>query len=654
MFKPVPVALVNIQVKEDKVSQATAILARLRLMHLINLVETPLGKLGYLGLPDQGLMERYQRLSEEAAQLCGDLEILPRVLEIPADLNPEKDIFRLAEELEQISKEVRGWQEQLHRNRERLAELERHYENLQELQPSGLRLEELASLRFAVVVPGKLPAAHLEKLTASLETRHHVLIPVSSREDRSVILACFLASDREVVQRALASAFFEPLALPAETGGSIDELLDATARQLEDLRQEQRHLQESRQNLRAALGDRLSWLRHRLDLNRTVLRARTLFGKVNTSYLISGWIPVTSLEKLKTALQEELGGEAALEVMSPETVPGVRQGILKIPILFNNPFLLRPFERLTTTYGVPSYQEVDPTVFLALSFLLMFGMMFGDVGQGAVLFGLGYLIFRRFFRYTDYGIILMECGVSSALFGLLYGTVFGVEGLLPILWFAPMRDIYYFMKVAIIFGVGLISLGLLLSFINALRSPEGRLPVAGVLTALCYWIAAGLGMRYLLTGTWELDWWVAVLVAGMTLLLVVLLVAAKWRHPATAEVPVAEEGRGLRVLEGAIEVVDGTVRYVANTISFVRLAAFALAHAGLFLAVFSLAETLSRLRGGGVLYWLTIILGNAVMIVLEGLVASIQTIRLEYYEFFSKFFHGGGQPFVPLERREIS
>ena len=105
----------------------------------------------------------------------------------------------------------------------------------------------------------------------------------------------------------------------------------------------------------------------------------------------------------------------------------------------------------------------------------------------------------------------------------------------------------------------------------------------------------------------------------------------------------------MQILEGAIEAIDGTIRYVANTISFIRISAFALAHAGLFIAVFSLAETLGRMGGGGVIYWVTIALGNAVIILLEGLVVSIQTMRLEYYEFLSKFFHGGGEPFSPFK-----
>src|SRR5208283_4647233 len=106
-------------------------------------------------------------------------------------------------------------------------------------------------------------------------------------------------------------------------------------------------------------------------------------------------------------------------------------------ILFNNPYLLRPFERLTRAYGTPGYGEVEPTALLAIGFLVMFGLMFGDIGQGAVLLGLGYLIFRRFFRYTDYGIILMECGVSSMVFGLLYGRYSASKACFPLYGFPP-------------------------------------------------------------------------------------------------------------------------------------------------------------------------------------------------------------------------
>jgi V/A-type H+-transporting ATPase subunit I len=479
------------------------------------------------------------------------------------------------------------------------------------------------------------------------------LIPVTTVAPRTVILAAALATDREVVDQALKGAFFEPMDLPLPAHGSLEKVLADLQSQIQALKKSQEQARARRDALRDRLGLDLVRLRNRVDLTRTLLRARVLFGKVDHAYLVSGWIPAHLVDKLKEALAQEIGEQALVEVLTPEAIPGVREGILRIPILFNNPYLLRPFERLTTAYGTPGYREVDPTAFLAIGFLVMFGMMFGDVGQGAVLMGLGYLIFHRFIRYTDYGIILMECGVSSMVFGVLYGSVFGIEGLLPVIWFSPLKNIVYFMKVCLIFGGGFISLGLILGFINALRLRQARLPAAEMLAALFYWILAAMGLRYLLTGALVWDFRLALAVVVGTLLISALFVWQRLRLPAP-EVQTRKEGLGLQLLEGAIEVIDGTVRYVANTISFIRISAFALAHAGLFIAVFSLAETLGRMAGGGVLYWVTIVLGNVVIILLEGLVISIQTLRLEYYEFLSKFFHGGGEPFSPLNREALS
>jgi V/A-type H+-transporting ATPase subunit I len=653
MFKPVPLALVNIQVGEADISRATAVLTRLRIIHLVNLVETPLGKLGYMGELERDLLARYERVSEEVDRWAQALKITPQVVEIPPDLDPARDIYRLEETVTGIRQQVGPLVQELQENEARLTTLQKQQVNLESLRPSGLDLTEWSRLRFAYLTPGLVPTENLTKLAEALAHLHHALIPVATVAPRTLILAAALASDREVVDQALKGAFFEPLDLPRAAPGNLEKVLADLHSQIQTLTASLDKAQARRDALRDQLGLDLIRLRNRVDLTRTLLRARVLFGKVDHAYLVSGWIPAHLVDKLKEALAQEIGEQALVEVLTPEAIPGVREGILRIPILFNNPYLLRPFERLTTAYGTPGYREVDPTAFLAIGFLVMFGMMFGDVGQGAVLLALGYLIFRRFIRYTDYGIILMECGVFSMVFGGLYGSVFGIEGLLPVVWFSPLKNIVYFMKVCLIFGGGFISLGLILSFINALRLRQARLPAAAMLAALFYWILAAVGLRYLLTGALVWDFRLALAVVLGTLIFSALFIWQRLRLP-SPEVQAKKEGWGLQILEGAIEVIDGTVRYVANTISFIRISAFALAHAGLFIAVFSLAETLGRLAGGGVLYWLTIILGNVVIILLEGLVISIQTIRLEYYEFLSKFFHGGGEPFSPLQREALS
>lgn len=643
--------LVNLQVEEEDISRATAVLTRLRIMHLINLVETPLGKLGYMGHLERDLLVRYERAGEEVDRWAQALGLLPQVMDIPSDLDPAKDIFRLEDDLEQIRLKVAPVVQRLQEVIDRLATLKRNLENLGYLLPAGLDFRELSLLQFTCLVPGLVPTDNLSGLEEALSHVHHALLPVAAAGERTVILAVSLAKDREVLEQALKGAFFETLELPADAAGRVEEVFASLKNQIAGLEASQADLQNRCDRLREELGPQLNLLRNRIDLTRTLLRARVLFGKVDHAYLISGWIPAHMVPELREALAAELGDRAVVEVLSPEAVPAAREGRLRIPILFNNPYLIRPFERLTRAYGTPSYGEVEPTAFLAFGFLVMFGLMFGDAGQGAVLLGLGYLILRRFIRYTDYGIILMECGISSMVFGLLYGSFFGIEGLFPVLWFSPLKNIDYFMKISILLGLTFVSLGLVLSFINAIRMKKGRLPAIQLLAALFYWILAALGLRYLLTGALVWDFWVSVVAGTVSVALIGLFIYQRLRSK--PEKPAGREAPGLQILESAIEVVDGTVRYVANTISFIRIAAFALAHAGLFVAVFSLAETLGRLQGGCLWYWLTVALGNAVIILLEGLVISIQTVRLEYYEFLSKFFHGGGQQFIPLDRKTL-
>jgi V/A-type H+-transporting ATPase subunit I len=266
---------------------------------------------------------------------------------------------------------------------------------------------------------------------------------------------------------------------------------------------------------------------------------------------------------------------------------------------------------------------------------------------------MGYWFFKKFYQFMDYGIIVMECGVSSAIFGILYGSIFGVEHWIPALWFHPAENINHFMKFAIGLGVFMISAGVILNIINSFQRKDyeaGILGHYGIVGGLFYWICVGLGLKYAIHGH------LGVSTTTLMLLLAVPLGVIFFREPLGHVLfkphdkggKIFPSGIGLFVMEAVIDVMDVIIRYLGNTVSFIRTAAFALAHGGLFIAVFSLADILGQLKGGGLWYWIVIVLGNVVIIALEGLVVSIQTIRLEYYEFFSKFFKGGGERFKPL------
>ncbi len=660
MFRPVKLFRVTIQVPDKYMSQVLGILGDFKLLHLININETQLGKLGYVAGVRTDLLNRYEKVLERVSRLVRELEISEPVPPLPRAPRPEKDIYEMEERLSGIEEEVSSYLAEGKRAEKELKKKQELISRLSLLEPAGIDFSRLSALRFVYCTFGMLPAENLDRLEESLSDIHHSLVKISEQKDRLVMAAFCLKQDKDVLDRALRSAFFQELEIPPGLSGPVSQVIKEFQEELPGLEEKARAAQEAKEEFRSRFSQTLLLLREQAYVARILLKAQARFGKIDHTYLLTGWLPVHLYERLRDSIMKATDGQAIVDKVDPEDIREVREGIIKIPILFNNPLLIRPFEKLTSLYGTPSYQEVEPTVFLALSFVLLFGMMFGDVGHGLVLFLAGLYIFRRLYRYMDYGIILMECGVSSALFGILYGSVFGLEDIIPALWLHPMKDINRFMMVSAAIGVGMISLGLILNLINIFRRKKYAelLSAGGLVGALLYWLLAGLAIRYVLSGPpAPIEINIAKAVSGLLLLIMIVerpLRALMKRRKARSKgiKPAQQAGLGTMILESVIEALDSVLRFLANTVSFVRVAAFALTHAALFVGVFSIADMVSHGSGSGVPYYLTLVIGNLVIIILEGMVVSIQTIRLEYYEFFSKFFRGGGEPFQPIVARE--
>lgn len=654
MFRSESLVRITIQVPEQFISAATTTLTGFRLLHLIRIDETQLGHLGYGAETDVQLLNKYENLFKELEGLLESLQIRPEAVTLNETVLPEKEIYKARDRLSKIRQTVEsvlgnmGVADAGLRNRRALLDRFRFL-------PGDLDLSKLSERRFVNWTIGLTPSQGLEKLEESLAQVHHALIDIGTLENRSLIFVFGLKKDWSIFEEALKGAFFDAMEIPSEFSGTVAEIVAKLQSEVSKLEEQEKNLIGQRETLQSRFGRDLLILREKIIAARQILSARRLFGKIDKSYVISDWIPERVFSELGEELEKVTEGQVVLEKVDPGNLREVRGGIIRIPILFNNPLLISPFERLTDLYGTPCYKEVEPTVFFAVSFLLMFGMMFGDIGQGGVLFLVGYLVFRRFYGSSDYGVILMECGLSSALFGLLYGSVFGLEDVIPALWFKPMENIFYFVRVTLIFGAVLLSLGFLLNLINALRLKEYErlLGGSGATGALFYWMSAGLALKYLMTGRIArvelrlLGWSAAVLIVLMVLHRPIYRLVFKRERLRQV---VGEAGFFSELVESIVEVFDDLIRFIANTVSFIRIAAFALSHAALFVAVFSVADVLSHKREGGLIYWLVVVLGNIVIILLEGLVVSIQTVRLEYYEFFGKFFRGGGERFKPFGR----
>jgi V/A-type H+-transporting ATPase subunit I len=318
--------------------------------------------------------------------------------------------------------------------------------------------------------------------------------------------------------------------------------------------------------------------------------------------------------------------------------------------MLRNPGPLGAFQQLVTTYGRPQYSEVDPTLFVAITFPLLFGAMFGDVGHGLVLAVLGgLLISRRIERLrsaADLGLVVAVCGAVSILFGLLYGSVFGMENVLPPLWIRPMEHIMTILGIAVGAGVVLLTLGFLTGIFNAwLARDWGRMLFSptGVAGLLLYWSLLALAGSLLLPGfpLPPLAAGASALVAGLSVMFSDLL-----SRLVRGQRPLVEESIGTYAVQMVFELFETLISLMSNSLSYVRVGAFAVAHAGLSAVIFILAEMVSPAHGVG--YWLVVAIGNLFIVGFEGMIVAIQTLRLEYYEFFSKFFEGGGARYTPL------
>ena len=364
-------------------------------------------------------------------------------------------------------------------------------------------------------------------------------------------------------------------------------------------------------------------------------------GEVSGMFLLSGWIPADTLSAIRKTIEEE----APTTTIMVEDTKDITYTGIRVPTLLKNNPLFRAFQDIVAMYSLPSYGEIDPSPIVAISFVLFFGFMFGDIGHGIMLYLAAVLMVKRGMMRRSLGQVMKFASASSMVFGVLYGSVFGIEGLFPALWLSPMHDTNRLLIIAICLGVFMISLGLILNMIQQYRNKDfGRLLFdgQGLAGLVLYWTMAALAAIYM-TGAKISDMTANIMWAGIGLMMLLMVF-----RDILARYLLRQKGEGESVVLNMFEILHNLLSFVSNTASFVRLAAFALNHVGLSMAVIMLSDMVHNLPGGIVMKGIILILGNFVIVALEGLIVFIQTLRLEYYEFFGKFYKGGGNAFKPV------
>jgi V/A-type H+-transporting ATPase subunit I len=477
--------------------------------------------------------------------------------------------------------------------------------------------------RFLDVRVGTVASEDVPRLKAALSLAGYVLEAYASENGKTECLIAGPRGREEELLPLLRSASWRAMEVPPELVGRpedvrahlTDELQKVAAREAEALAQ----LKTMQENYRAKLQEAAQVLYSAAPHAQiaTLLRAR---GGLAT---VSGWVPRRSLDDLRGQLAATLGNRYLLSLRDPAPEEAGR-----VPSLTRHPRWLRPFVMLVRNYGVPRYGEIDPTLLFALSYVLMFGVMFGDVGHGAIIAAAGLWLRRLRFARP----FLVAAGLSSMLFGWFYGSIFGFEEILRPLWIAPLSDPTRMLLVALYWGVGFIAVATLLTIVNRLgerRYREALLASKGVAGLLFY-----AGMLYAGQQLFR-----GACIGGMGALLLLAPLAAIVHHLWHEQ----HGPLGEKALVVGVEAFETALNYVANTLSFLRVAAFSLNHVALAVAVFALAHMM-----GTVGHWVALVLGNLFILILEGAIVAIQVLRLEYYEGFSRFYQGTGRPYRPL------
>ena len=371
-------------------------------------------------------------------------------------------------------------------------------------------------------------------------------------------------------------------------------------------------------------------------------------GESDIFYILCGWMTEKDAHSFQTDIKDDskifciIDGEDD-EHIQPETHQ-------QPPTKLKNPKLFKPFEMYINMYGLPAYNEMDPTWFVAITYSFIFGAMFGDAGQGLLLFIGGFLLYK--FKHIALAGIISCAGVFSTIFGILFGSFFGFENLFPALWLRPMNNMMtvpFIGKlntvfiVAIGFGMGLILLCMIFNILNAWKAHDTEHiwfdtnSVAG----LVFYGSATVSIALILTGHTLPGGIVLFIMFGIPLILIF------FKEPLTALVEKKSEimpkEKGMFIVQGLFEMFEVLLSYFSNTLSFVRIGAFAVSHAAMMEVVLMLAGFES-----GHLNWVVVILGNLFVSGMEGLIVGIQVLRLEYYEMFSRFYKGTGRKFEPF------
>ncbi|RLI85474.1 MAG: hypothetical protein DRO76_05455 [Candidatus Altiarchaeales archaeon] len=673
MFKPVQMRKIRVLVLDHYLDRVMKVLGRLRSVQITRIMEEDIEPISREKISD------YSHILNRISHLIDVLKIRDKeIKKVPIDEKSSEEYMSDIENMViEIEKEVIPISEKLKRIVEEKNILKNDELALNCLDRIGVDVKWLGTSDFLYTTAGFLDLDKIEELESLIweKTEEKYLILKKLFQDRFSVVIVTLKEYQNDVEGVLKGLNFD--------------ILEPREKNLREVRERLKLIKETEEGLQRDLnriGDErfkdLLVAREIVQIEKNTQEIMLNFGKTDRIYVIEGWIPTKDVDDLVEEIENASKGYVVIRIYKPKPDENV-------PVLLQNPKIFKPFESITNMFGLPSYTEIDPTPIMAVTFPLIFGLMFGDVGHGFVLAlaGLGLITLKKGNKSLwNFGMILLYCGILAMIFGFLYASVFGNEKILSnlyeswgigrtytiaggetlrALWRIPSHDIEYMIGIALFVGVLHMGVGLIVNAVNNVHEKGfgtivhslskiwffcGEVTIIASLFKFKIPFFQDIARMYPLIGAATLTETILnpILLFGIYIPVGLMLMSELTHGLQQFSI---KKLFGL-LAEGLFEIFETFSMLLSNTISYSRIAILAVIHAMMCLAIYEIAgiEAISDIF---ILSILIIAGGNILVLVLEGLIVFIHTIRLHFYEWFTKFYSSGGIEYTPfrIERK---
>lgn len=564
--------------------------------------------------------------------------------EPPKEGETDDGLMVISDYLNKVGKKLADVTDRMKKASEEVSQGESLLTQLEHLNGLNIDISRINSCQHITVRFGKMPLESYQKLSYYNDK---LFMFIDYDHDGEYYWGAAFAPDSfaSEMDDILESLYFEHVDFPDFVYGNADDAVDSIKHSLQDAKDCLKNCTDEKEQI-------IKQEQRKFDRYFTILKAehdnfelRSKASVVNGKFYIVGFVPESEAERF-VALFDDL--ESVSVVLKPADI----DGRIKPPVKLKNNKFSEPFSMFVEMYGLPSYDGINPTMFVAVSYTLLFGIMFGDVGQGLVVAVLGHLWYKL--KGSKLGHVMTRLGISSMIFGFLYGSVFGYEHLLDPVYKAiglqhkpleVLENTNTILYGAIAIGIALIVISIIFNIITGFKQKDyeralfanngfaGLVFFGSILFALVYMILTGKSLFH------------AAYVLG---LIVLPLVVMFFREPLGGLL----KGKKFEIHGSIVDFIASNffecfeflLGYATNTISFVRVGGFVLSHAGMMAVVMALANGANA--GASVII---VVIGNIFVMVLEGMLVGIQVLRLEFYEMFSRFYDGDGKPFEPVK-----